>query len=62
MTNRGIKEIYNQIIDEEIGKYYINLNKNDNNIIIEIPLLQVLAKDINLSLLTMLLFYFLYGL
>ena len=30
MTNRGIKEIYNQIIDEEIGKYYINLNKNDN--------------------------------
>ena len=30
MTNRGIKKIYESFIDEEIGEYYINLNKNGN--------------------------------
>ena len=52
MANRGINNIYNQIISsiDNLCTYYTNLYKNDNNIIIEIPLFKTILEDLEISL------------
>ena len=50
--NRGKDLLYNQLIDtiDYFGDYYLDLNNNDNNIILDLPILNTIFNDMNISI------------